>query len=155
MALGGPIKKDLMWFFAGIEFGRSLEFDPYDDPNLPGQKKTTWDNYDLKLTPQLGDNHRVNVRAGDHEYLGPDAGGALDERTTWSESYQHDKMWAADLSSVLSDSTFLEVRAGSWNGDSANRPPGTDLFQLLAQRVQRVGDGYSVACTCYIATEVM
>ena len=28
---------------------------------LPEQKDTTWDNYDLKFTAQFGNNHRLNL----------------------------------------------------------------------------------------------
>jgi hypothetical protein len=118
MTLGGPISKDKLWFFAGLEYGREQSFQPFEDPGIAMQKETWWDNYDLKLSGQLGPSNRFSVRASDHEYLGPDAGSVFDEPTTWGESYQKDNMFALDFSSVLGDSTFLEVRAGTWSGDS-------------------------------------
>jgi outer membrane receptor protein involved in Fe transport len=120
--LGGPIKKDKVWFFAGAEFGRYQSFQPYEDPNLEGQKGTTWDNFDLKITAQPSENHHLAFRASDHEFLGPYAGSVFDEKTTWGEDYQHDNMFAADYSAVLSENSFLEVRAGTWKGDSQWRP---------------------------------
>jgi len=134
--LGGPIVRDTLWFFAAAEWGRFQAFQPFEDSSLPNQKETTWDNYDLKLTAQLGDNHRVNLRFGDHEYLGPEAGSVYDEPTTWSEDFQHDRMSAADHSSFLGDSTFLEVRAGNWNGDNSQGPQYTsDEWQFVDMTV--------------------
>lgn len=134
--LGGPIKKDLLWFFAAAEFGRFQAFQPFEDSTLPDQKESTWDNFDLKLTAQFGDNNRVNLRASDHEYLGPDAGSVYAESTTWGETYQHDRALAADWNSVLSDKTFLEVRAGTWSGDNAWRPQyPSDEWQFVDMTV--------------------
>ncbi len=118
--LGGPIVRDTLWFFAATEWGRFLAFQPWEE-ELPSQKETTWDNYDLKFTAQFGNNHRLNLRASNHEYLGPNAGTIDDEPSTWGESYQHDQMLALDYSAILGDSTFLEVRGGNWSGDNAWR----------------------------------
>ena len=118
--LGGPIVKDTLWFFAAAEWGRILDFQPFEE-DLPQQKETTWDNYDAKLTAQFGNNHRFNLRAFSHDYLGPSIGSVYEEPTNWGEDYQHDKMLALDYSAVLGDSTFLEVRAGAWEGDVAWR----------------------------------
>jgi hypothetical protein len=118
MTLGGPIKRDKLWFFGGAEYGRQQSFMPFEDPNIPLQKKTWWDNYDLKFSGQFNQSNRISIRASDHEYLGPDAGSVFDEPTTWGESYQNDYIYAVDFTSVLGDNTFLEVRAGNWGGDS-------------------------------------
>jgi hypothetical protein len=122
LTLGGPIKKDRLWFFAGMEFGRYQSFQPYEDSELPGQKETTWDNFDLKLTAQPNDSNRLNLRVSDHEFLGPSAGDVFSEQTNWGESYDKVKILALDFSSVLGDNTFLEMRAGTLRGNSAWRP---------------------------------
>ena len=119
--LGGPIVKDTLWFFAATEWGRQLAFWPYEE-ELPEQKETTWDNYDLKFTAQFGNNHRLNLRIGDHDYVGPWAGDVYSEITTWGQQNDHTKMLGLDYSTVLGDKTFLEVKAGGWRGDSWSGP---------------------------------
>jgi hypothetical protein len=59
-ALGGPIVKDMMWFFVGAEWGRFQAFYPFE-AELPEQKESYWNNYDAKLTAQLAQNHRLNL----------------------------------------------------------------------------------------------
>ncbi len=119
--LGGPIVKDTLWFFAATEWGRFLAFWPYQE-DLPEQKETTWDNYDLKLTAQFGNNHRLNLRFGDHDYVAPWAGDVYSEITTWGQQNDHTKMLGLDYNAVLGDKTFLEVKAGGWRGDSWSGP---------------------------------
>ena len=116
LTLGGPIAKDHLWFFAATEWGRVLEYWPYEE-ELPGQVESTWDNYDLKLTAQLGGNHRLNLRVGDHDYVGPSVGDVYSEPTNWGEDQEHTKMFSLDYSAVLGDNTFLEARAGGWRTD--------------------------------------
>ncbi len=136
LTLGGPILKDKLWFFAAAEWGRYLSFQPFEESDISGQKETTWDNYDLKFTSQLGNSHRINLRASNHEYLGPDVGSVYESQTTWGETYQKDKMIAIDYSGVLGANTFLEVRAGNWHGDNAWRPQyPSDEWQFIDMTV--------------------
>jgi len=121
LTLGGPFIKDRLWFFAATEWGRSLAYWPYEE-ELPGQKETTWDNYDLKLTAQLGDNHRLNMRLGDHDYVSPSVGDVYSEPTNWGEGKQHTRMFSLDYSAVLGDTALLEARAGGWRTDYSQGP---------------------------------
>jgi hypothetical protein len=131
LTLGGPIVKDTLWFFAGAEFGRVQAFNPFEDSTLEAQKETTWDNFDLKLTSQLAQNHRLNVTAASHEYLGPNAGDVFSEPSAWGENWNHDKMVAVDYSAILGPNTVFEARAGAWRGDNEWRsqyPSGEPTF---------------------------
>jgi len=135
LTLGGPIVKDRLWFFAAAEWGRFLAFQPFEQ-DLPEQKETTWDNYDLKLTTQLGNSHRLNLRGFNHEYAGPNVGSIYAEPTTWGENYQHDKMATLDYGAVLGDNTFLEARVGKWWADIAWRPQHpSDEWQFVDMTV--------------------
>lgn len=120
--LGGPIKRDTLWFFVGAEWGTFQDFGPFDDSTLPEQKGSRWTNYDAKITAQLAQNHRFNMTLNDHEYLGPNTGSIYAEPTTWQEWWENHKMIAVDYSAILGENTVLEARAGYWKGDTENRP---------------------------------
>ncbi len=122
MTLGGPIKRDLLWFFVGAEWGRFQAFGPFEDSTLDEQKGTEWNNYDAKLTAQLAQNHRLNLTANAREFLGPDNGSIYAEPTTWKEYYSDHTMLALDYSGILGVNTVLEARVGYWRGDNENRP---------------------------------
>jgi hypothetical protein len=135
LTLGGPIVKDTLWFFVAGEWGRWLAYQPFEEES-PDQKETTWDNYDAKLTTQIGNNHRLNLRAFQHKYVRPWVGSVYDEPTTRTEDYQNDKMVALDYSAVLGASTLLEVRGGKWWGDVAYRAQNpTDEWMFVDKTV--------------------
>jgi len=129
--LGGPIVKDTLWFFAAAEWGRFLAYWPYE-VELPDQKETTWDNYDLKLTAQFGNNHRLNLRVGHHDYVSPSVGDVFSEPTNWGVDNTTTKMFSVDYNAVLGDKTFLEVKAGGWRTDALWGPqhPSDELMYV-------------------------
>ena len=131
LTLGGPIVKDKLWFFAGAEFGRFQAFYPFEDSTLPNQKETTWDNFDLKVTAQLAQNHRLTVVGSSYEYLGPSAGDIFSEPSQWGEYWDHNKMVGVDYSAILGEKTVLEARGGLLRTDNEYRsqnPTGEPTF---------------------------
>jgi len=122
MTLGGPIKRDLLWFFVGLEWGEFQEFQPGEDSTLPEQQGTEWANYDAKLTAQLAQNHRLNLTLNDHSYLGPETGNIYAEPTVWKEWDESHRMLALDYTGVMGLNTVLEARVGFWSGDTVNGP---------------------------------
>jgi len=121
MTFGGPIKRDVLWFFHGAEWGRFMAFDPYD-VELPEHKESYWNNYDGKLTAQLAQNHRLNLTINSRDYLGPSIGDIFSEPTTWQESFNKHLMIALDYTAILGEKTVLEARGGVWDGDNGLQP---------------------------------
>ncbi len=129
LTLGGPIVRDKLWFFVGAEMGEFKAFWP-NQIELPESKEDSWNNYDAKITSQLGHNHRLTLTVNDHEELYPGLGDVWSAPTTWTEWWAHNKMFALDYSAILGQNTVLEVRGGIWRGDEADRaqhPTGEPL----------------------------
>lgn len=112
--LGGPIIQDKLWFFAGAQLSNVNVVGPTGVPGLDGTG-TKDQRYDVKLTTQMGDNHRLDFRG--HTATG-DVVPAPDIYTALSAVLVSDidtSMFTTDYNGVLSDSTLLNVRAGTWS----------------------------------------
>ena len=154
LSLGGPIVKDKLWFFAAAEFGRYLAFGPFEDSTLPNQKESTWDNFDLKLTAQLAQNHRLNLFGSDYEFLGPECGRRVHRTIRLERDLDQQQDAGAGLQRQSSGAnTVLEVRVGRMarrpkNGDP-RYPSGEPTLStirctrmaLLRRRVLELGNG--------------
>jgi outer membrane receptor protein involved in Fe transport len=129
--IGGPIVRDRLWFFAGVQVRDINVVGPNGVPGLDGSGTTT-DRYDLKLTSQLAENHRLDLRghmAKSEDVPAPDMYTALSNVLVTDADT---KMATADYNAVLSDSTLLNVRAGTWNYDRAmDSRTGSDEEWLL------------------------
>jgi hypothetical protein len=116
--LGGPIVKDKLWFFAAFKDYTWSQLGPGQGPielTVPSWEE----DYDLKLTAQISDGHRVNIRGGISEWLyawAPAIG--WDPATTQSGYYSDSWMFNFDYDGVLSDTTLASVRGGTWNVDN-------------------------------------
>ncbi|MGB5392189.1 MAG: TonB-dependent receptor, partial [Thermoanaerobaculia bacterium] len=89
--LGGPIKKDRVWFFAGYEYWRDGHAWPTQDPALlPVQYQ---DRYDLKLSARINDKNLLDFKGGitdwgypaaPNEFTSPSASaGEIGDDTVW------------------------------------------------------------------------
>ena len=125
--LGGPILKDKLWFFVGAQWDSINVVGPNGVPGIEGSG-TTDDRYDLKLTTQLGNSHRVDFRghtATSDIVPAPDMFTELSAITVYDIDID---MLTADYNGALTDKTLFNVRAGTWtkNQDMASRTGSTE-----------------------------
>jgi len=117
LTLGGPIVRDKLWFFAAAEFGEFLAFDPYESAEQYLKDGSEWQNYDLKFTSQLSQNHRLTLVMNRHDGLWPSPGDVYTEPSATGETWGLDKAMNLDYSGILGPNTVLEARAGMWRAD--------------------------------------
>jgi len=129
--LAGPVVHDKLWFFAGAQYQKINIIGPNGVPGIAGTG-TTNKGYDLKLTSQITDNHRIDVRG--HTATGESV-PAPDMYTALSAVIVTDSdtdMVTADYNGVLSEQTLLNVRAGTWGRDQdLDSRTGSDEEYLL------------------------
>jgi outer membrane receptor protein involved in Fe transport len=94
---------------------------PFEDPALI--ENTADERYDLKLSSQLGDSHRVDVKIGNDETYHPWADDAnVNAVSTWKYRTRDNQIVNGEYSGVLAASTVLQVRGGYWRGDNGDLP---------------------------------
>jgi outer membrane receptor protein involved in Fe transport len=127
--LGGPLKRDRLWFFGGIQ---RIEYNITEPREQPGSKlDDTVERIDLKLSFQFSDSHRLDVKGGKDDSIWNYAYDlTVYEPTTWRFFSWVNEQFAAEYNGVLSDRSFLQVRGGYWTGDNLLLPqtPVEDLM---------------------------
>ena len=116
--IGGPIVRDKVWFFAAAQFQEVNIVGPYGVAGIPGTGTTT-DRYDLKITAQPGVNHRLSIRG---HTATSDIEPAPDMYTALSAVMNNKtdiEMITGDYTWIMTDSTLLNVRAGTWTRNEA------------------------------------
>jgi outer membrane receptor protein involved in Fe transport len=115
--LGGPVKRDRMWFFAAAETNRDAEAEPGVDPDFPAVYN--WDRFDAKLDFSFGDSSRLSLKLHSEDYAYDGSGSAYIELSARGTETGTNPAWGAGFTQVLSDSTLLEASYAGWEGDDS------------------------------------
>ena len=112
--LGGPIVRDKLWFFAGIQYQDSAATTPTQVAGIPGTGNELH-RYDVKLTSQLSQAHRLDLRGHAQDSHGEPSPTMYAELSTVSVNDWETEMLTLDYSGVLGENSLLGVRVGTWN----------------------------------------
>jgi hypothetical protein len=128
--LGGPIAEDKVWFFAAAQYRDTAALGPFQTDQFGSG--TITQRYDLKITSQLTDGQRLELRGHrqDSEFLpAPDM---FSELSTVTKTNMQTEMVTVDYTSILTDRDFLTVRGGVWSSgrDMESRTGSTDWWYL-------------------------
>jgi len=115
-SLGGPISRDSLWFFLGLQFGR----DNYTLPGVVSDVSTVnkYDRYDVKLSAQLGENHKLDGLLHQEVFEFDDSVTAFVTPSATGKETGTNPSWKVGLTSILSDTTLMELKYAGWWGDA-------------------------------------
>ena len=109
--VGGPIKKDRLWFYGSYENNRDASTDPGNAPQFATTGKD--DRYNMKLTTLMGHN-QVTGFYQYNKWFSPDPASPF---ITPSAVYQErgtDDAWGATMTSTISESFLFEAGYAGW-----------------------------------------
>ncbi len=111
--LGGPILKDKLWFFAGLQFYRSWDY-PTGFPVAIDYKQPRGF---LKLTSQLTPSLNLNTSIEYDDYRGQYRGGSstVSPEATVNQTGP-EKVPNLSLTYILSPKTFFDLKAAAFDG---------------------------------------
>ena len=117
-ALGGPFKRDKVWFFANVESTSEAYSQAGAPPELAEPFKT--ERYDLKVSISLNDSNTLDLKGHYEDYDFNFSESVVDEFTDPSalgHEFGTNPAWGLNYNSVLTSNTFFEVQYAGWTGD--------------------------------------
>ena len=162
-AIGGPLKKDRLWFFAteraqgSSTYISSLYYNKNaglanawtyaPDLNRQGFEDHTWENTTLRLTWQASPRHKINV-FWDEQIICPNCkNGGLNANALFSPEangkgdFYPQRTQQATWSSPLTSRFLIEAGVGAYIGEWGGRPKDSPYTQDLARIVEQCTNG--------------
>ena len=112
--LGGPVKKDKLWFFGSFQYQKDSESQPGTSAEFPARssaKRVFW-----KLNYQINDAQKVQVQYHDDFYRIPGRATALTAPSTLGVENGHNPSPGVMWTNVISNKTFVEARYSGFYG---------------------------------------
>jgi hypothetical protein len=126
--VGGPIIKDRIWFFGGVQTYRDAFSMPGVNPTFAEQAPYKSDKYDVKINALVGQKHELY---GFYHYDKWDSPNAPDPRVTPSAlagEGGNNPAWGINWTNTASDNLLLEAGySGWWSDDIYDAVVGGDL----------------------------
>src|SRR3989454_780875 len=112
--LGGPAKKDKLWFFGSFQYQKDSDSQPGTDPAFPARssaKRIFW-----KVNYQINQNNKIQAQEHDDFYDIPGRATALTAPSTIPVEHGHNPSPGVMWTTVVSNKTFVEARYSGFYG---------------------------------------
>ena len=135
--LGGPIKKDKLWFFGSYQYQSDWESQPGTPKEFPA--KSNAKRYFFKFNYNINQNNRVQYKQHDDFYEIPERASAVRAPSTITLNHGHNPSPGLFFTSVINSTTVAEVRYSGFYGTASNDP--LDGGPRIARRFQDLDTG--------------
>jgi len=118
--VGGPVKKDKLWFFGSFQYQKDADSQPGTDPAFPAKssaKRMFW-----KVNYQVNDKNKVQVQEHDDFYDIPARATPLTAPSTIAVEHGHNPSPGVMWTTVVSNKTFVEARYSGFYGKDHGDP---------------------------------
>ena len=112
--IGGPAKKDKLWFFGSFQYQKDADSQPGTDPAFPARsaaKRIFW-----KVNYQINQNNKIQVQEHDDFYDIPGRATTLTAPSTIGVEHGHNPSPGVMWTRVVSNKTFVEARYSGFYG---------------------------------------
>ena len=112
--LGGPVKKDKLWFFGSFQYQKDADSQPGTPAEFPARssaKRVFW-----KLNYQLTDSQKVQVQYHDDFYRIPGRATELTAPSSLGVENGHNPSPGVMWTGIVSNKTFVEARYSGFYG---------------------------------------
>jgi len=112
--LGGPVKRDRLWFFGSFQYQKDADSQPGTDPQFPARSSAK--RIFAKGNWQVSENNKLQAQLHDDYYDIPGRATALTAPSTITVEHGHNPSPGVMWTSVLSNKTFVEARYSGFYG---------------------------------------
>jgi hypothetical protein len=114
LQLGGPVKKDKLWFFGSFQYQKDSESQPGTAAEFPARSSAK--RIFGKLNYQVTDSQKLQFQWHDDYYRIPGRATALTAPTTITVENGHNPSPGLMWTNVISNTTFIEARYSGFYG---------------------------------------
>ncbi len=126
--IGGPIIKDRIWFFGGIQSYRDAFSMPGVDPEFAADAPYKSDKYDVKINALAGDNHEFYGFFHYDKWDSPNAPDPFIAPSALPGEGGKNPAWGANWTSTWTENLLLEAGySGWWSNDVYDSVVGAPL----------------------------
>ena len=142
---GFPVVPDKAWLYAGYQYQRDYDNQPGTDPRFP--RKFEADRLNYKFTWQVTDSLKFMSTYHDDYWVIPSTPSISSPfETVWTFSGHNPSLTFGNITHVLSDSTFYDVRVSGFYSPAdlgENNNPGVSRRRDVATGIDTGGAAFS------------
>jgi hypothetical protein len=126
--IGGPIIKDRIWFFGGIQTYRDAFSMPGVDPTFAEQAPYKSDKYDFKVNALIGEKHEIYGFGHYDKWDSPNSPDPFIEPSALPGEGGENPAWGVSWTNTATDNLLLEAGySGWWSNDVYDSVVGAPL----------------------------